>query len=58
MRPWQISLQDYIEDHFPDFILKPEMKYTRVKRVTATRIQALKSLTKDGEMGRLKKKQA
>jgi dTDP-4-dehydrorhamnose reductase len=58
MRPWEISLQDYIENHFPDFIAKPEMKYTRVKRPAATRIQALKSLTKDGEMGRLKKKQA
>jgi dTDP-4-dehydrorhamnose reductase len=57
MRPWKISLQDYIENYFPDFIAKPETKYTRAKG-KGIRIEALKSLTKDGEMGRLKKKQA
>jgi dTDP-4-dehydrorhamnose reductase len=58
MRPWEISLQDYIENHFSDFVAKPETKYTRVKRVATTRIQALKPLTKNEEMGRLQKKQA
>lgn len=57
MRPWQISLQDYIENHFEDFIAKPELKHIRAKG-RSTKIQEIKSSTEHGKMGWLKKKEA